>query len=76
MTAELHLTIIYADAGDGWTTARVSGVPGAISEGGTRNEARANVLDALETVLTPDEDLDGPIADRRDTESVTLIVSD
>lgn len=42
---------------DGWITARVLGVPGAISQGRTREEAEENVLDALRTVLTPDAKL-------------------
>lgn len=75
MTGELHLTIVYADAGDGWTTAQVAEIPGAISEGATRGEARSNVLDALETVLPPDEELGGTRSDTRDAESVTLTVA-
>ena len=43
----------------GWIVARVLGVPGAMSQGRTLEEARANVLDALHTVLTPDEELAG-----------------
>ena len=42
-----------------WIVARVLEVPGAISQGRTREEARDNVLDALRTVLTPDDELDG-----------------
>ena len=34
-------------------------VPGALSQGRTRTEARENVLDALQTVLTPDDELSG-----------------
>lgn len=39
---------------------------GAISQGRSREEARENVLDALRTLLTPDEELAGeaPEADR------------
>jgi predicted RNase H-like HicB family nuclease len=53
MTGQLRLTIRYTDAGDGWVTAQVLEIPGAISEGPTRAEARENVLDALQVVLTP-----------------------
>lgn len=52
----MHLTINYSDAGDGWVTAQVAEIPGAISEGKTREEARSNVIDALDVLLTPDED--------------------
>jgi predicted RNase H-like HicB family nuclease len=44
---------------DGWIVARVLEVPGAFSQGRTRAEARENVLDALQTVLTPDDELAG-----------------
>ncbi len=74
MSGELHLTIRYEDAGDGWLTAQVVEIPGAISEGRSRDVARANVLDALATLLTPDEELAGePAGD--DSESLTLTVA-
>jgi len=73
MSDELHLTIRYEDAGEGWQTAQVVEIPGAISEGASREEARANVLDALETLLTPDEELAGEQAGD-DSESLTLTV--
>ena len=44
---------------EGWIVARVLEVPGALSQGRTREEARDNVLDALRTVLTPDDELSG-----------------
>jgi predicted RNase H-like HicB family nuclease len=44
---------------EGWIVARVLEVPGALSQGRTRAEARENVLDALRTVLTPDDELSG-----------------
>jgi hypothetical protein len=40
MSNALNLTIRYEDAGDGWLTAQVAEVPGAISEGKTREEGR------------------------------------
>lgn len=51
---------------EGWIVARVLEVPGAMSQGRTREEARENALDALRTVLTPDEELAGqaPKSDR------------
>lgn len=74
MSDELHLTIRYSDAGDGWVTAQVVEIPGAISEGKSREEARANVIDALDVVLTPDEELAGQSAGE-DSESLTLTVA-
>lgn len=74
MSDELHLTIRYSDAGDDWVTAQVVEIPGAISEGRTRGEARANVLDALDVLLTPDEQLAGASRDEN-SESLTLTVA-
>jgi predicted RNase H-like HicB family nuclease len=70
---ELQLTIRYSDAGEGWVTAQVAEIPGAISEGKTRDEARENVIDALELLLTPDEKLVGQTDEN--SESLTLTVA-
>lgn len=67
MAASVEFTIAFDTPDeDGWIVARVLEVPGALSQGRTREEARENVLDALRTVLTPDEELAGqkPEADR------------
>jgi predicted RNase H-like HicB family nuclease len=53
------LQVRFEDAGDGWVLATIPEVPGAISQGRTREEARANVVDALRVVLTPDKQLAG-----------------
>lgn len=56
----IDFTIAYDEPdADGWIVARVLEVPGALSQGRTREEARENVLDALQTVLTPDDELSG-----------------
>ena len=44
--------------------ARVIEVPGAMSQGRTRDEARENLIDALRLMLTPDDD-DPRVADGR-----------
>jgi predicted RNase H-like HicB family nuclease len=60
MAASVDFTIAFEEPDeDGWIVARVLEVPGAISQGRTREEARENVVDALRTVLTPDEELAG-----------------
>jgi predicted RNase H-like HicB family nuclease len=57
MSDKLRLTITYDEPNeDGWIVARVLQVPGAISQGRTRDEARENVIDALRLMLAPDED--------------------
>lgn len=56
----MELTIAFDPPDEqGWILARVLEVPGALSQGRTREEARDNALDALRTVLTPDEQLTG-----------------
>ena len=70
----LHLWIRYSDAGEGWVTAQVAEIPGAISEGKTRDEARAKVLDALDVLLTPYEDCAGR-SDDEDGEALILTVA-
>jgi predicted RNase H-like HicB family nuclease len=60
MTASVEFTIAYEEPDeDGWIVAQVLEVPGALSQGRTREETRVNVLDALATVLTPDHELAG-----------------
>jgi predicted RNase H-like HicB family nuclease len=59
MSDTLRLTITYDEPDeDGWIVARVVQVPGAISQGRTREEARENVIDALRLMLAPDDDTD------------------
>jgi hypothetical protein len=41
------LTVRYKTNPDGWVTAQIVEVPGAISQGRTEDEAWVNVLDAL-----------------------------
>ena len=56
MRDALRFTIRYSDGGDDWVMAQVEEVPGAISQGRTRPEARENVIDALRLMLRPDPD--------------------
>lgn len=56
MTDTLRLTITYAEPDEqGWIVASVLEVPGAVSQGRTREEARENVIDALRLMLAPDD---------------------
>ena len=52
----LPLTIRFESGQDGWIIASIPEVPGALSQGRTREEARANVIDALRLMLTPEPD--------------------
>ena len=46
-----ELTIIFERGQDGWWIATIPEVPGAFSQGRTKEEARANVLDALNELM-------------------------
>jgi predicted RNase H-like HicB family nuclease len=66
----LRLTVVYERDQEGWTTATIPVVPGTISTGRTRREARDNALDALREMLaSPVQVPDG--ASREDVD-VTL----
>lgn len=54
MSETLDLTILYEDGEEGWIVASVPAVPGALSQGRSREEARDNVLDALALMLSPE----------------------
>jgi len=47
----LRLTIVFEADEDGWIVASIPEVPGAHSQGRTREEARENVIDALHGIL-------------------------
>jgi predicted RNase H-like HicB family nuclease len=68
----LDLTILYEDGDDGWIIASIPAVPGVLSQGRDRDEARENVLDALALMLSPEPVEAG---DRRERELLHLTVS-
>lgn len=51
MSGPLDLTVIYSQGVDGWVLAQIRELPAAMSQGRTREEARANVLDALRELV-------------------------
>lgn len=74
LSGTLRLTIAFDDPDeDGWILARVIEVPGALSQGRTREEARANVIDALRLVLTPDDDDPGVVNERTEPLDLTMV---
>jgi predicted RNase H-like HicB family nuclease len=76
MAASVDFTIAFDEPDeDGWIVARVLEVPGALSQGRTRVEARANVLDALCTVLTPDQELAGQAQEGADLEHLRFVAA-
>jgi len=68
----LDLTILYEDGDDGWLIPFTPAVPGVLSQGRTREEARENVLDALALMLSPEPVEAG---DKRERELLHLTVS-
>lgn len=57
MSERLRLTITFEEPDeDGWIVASVLEVPGAMSQGRNRAEARVNLIDALRLMLSPDDD--------------------
>lgn len=71
----LRLTIVFESGEDGWVVASVPEVPGALSQGHTREEARENVIDALHGILEMrfgEHALADPAAD---SESLQLVIA-
>jgi predicted RNase H-like HicB family nuclease len=68
----VQVSIVYEDGGDGWIVASIPQVPGTHSQGRTREEARANVIDALKVMLAGDDE--SLAAGSADTETITLTV--
>lgn len=52
-----EFTIIFETGDDGWWIATIPEVPGASSQGRTKEEARENVLDALSELMAARREL-------------------
>ena len=51
MSESLQVTIVYEQGDEGWVVTSIPEVPGAHSQGRTREEARANIIDALRGIV-------------------------
>ncbi len=71
MSDSLQLTIVYEQGDDAWVIASIPEVPGALSQGRTREEARSNVIDALQLMLSPEPGHDESV----DREPLTLTIA-
>ncbi len=71
----LELTIVFEPGDDGWIVASVPEVPGAHSQGRSRDEARANVIDALRGILELRFGDHGSIEPGVDRESLNLVIA-
>lgn len=54
MSGSSESTILYEEDEDGWIVASIPEVPGVVSQGRTQDEARVNVLDALQLMMSPE----------------------
>jgi predicted RNase H-like HicB family nuclease len=72
MAEQLDLTIVYEPGEDGWVIASIPEVDGVFSQGRTREEARANVIDALRLMLSPEP---GKAGDQREREALRLTIA-
>jgi predicted RNase H-like HicB family nuclease len=68
----LALTIVFEPGEDGWVIASIPELAGVFSQGQTRAEARANVIDALRLMLSPEPTGDD---DRREREQLHLTIA-
>ena len=71
MADHLALTIVFEPGENGWVIASIPEVAGVFSQGHTRAEARANVIDALRLMLSPEPAGDD---DRREREQLHLTI--
>jgi predicted RNase H-like HicB family nuclease len=72
MSDPLRLTIVYEPGEDGWVIASIPEVRGVHSQGQTRDEARANVIDALRLMLSPEP---ADASDAREREQLHLTIA-
>ena len=67
----MKLKIVLEPSGEGGFTATVPSLPGYISEGDTRDEAIANIKEAIDLYLEPEED-ELPISGKYEEVVLTL----
>jgi predicted RNase H-like HicB family nuclease len=72
MPNTLKLTIVYEPGDDGWITVSIPEVPGVLSQGRTRKEARENVIDALALMFSPEP---SDVDDQREREDLQLTIA-
>jgi predicted RNase H-like HicB family nuclease len=72
MVDTLNLTIVYEPDEDGWIMVSIPEVPGVLSQGRTREEARENVIDALALMLSPEP---SDALDEREREALQLTIA-
>jgi predicted RNase H-like HicB family nuclease len=74
MSESLRVTIVYEQGEDGGIVASIPEVPGAHSQGRTREEARENVIDALRGILELRFGEHAAVAVTADSEPLELVI--
>lgn len=74
MSESLRVTIVYEQGEDGWIVAAIPEVPGANSQGRTRDAARANVIDALRAILELRFSGHAEVSATADSEPLELVI--
>jgi len=74
MSESLRVTIVYEQGEEGWIVASIPEVPGAHSQGRTREDARANVIDALRGILELRFGGHGEVRAGADSEPLELVI--
>jgi len=74
MSESLQVTIVFEEGEDGWVVASIPEVPGANSQGRTREEPGANVIDALRGILELRFGGHPEIAAAADSEPLELVI--
>jgi predicted RNase H-like HicB family nuclease len=74
MAESLRMTVVFEQGQDGWIVASVPEVPGVHSQGRTREEARANVVDALRGMLELRFGVEAGVATDADSEPLELVI--
>ena len=74
MSESLVVTIVYEPGEEGWVVASIPEVPGAHSQGRTREDARANVIDALRGILELRFGGHPEVSEGTDSEPLELVI--
>lgn len=74
MSESLQVTIVYEEGEGGWVVASIPEIPGAHSQGRTRDEARTNVIDAMRGLLELRFGRRAEVSAAADSEPLELII--
>jgi predicted RNase H-like HicB family nuclease len=69
---ELSYTAVYEEVEGGWTQARIAEIPGVITAGPTRDEAKLMLQDALREYLASFMEPSSKVATSQDREHLVL----